>query len=185
MLLGTAIWAMKHWASHRGFIGLDFQRVDKMEQLTVFIAAASLVAAMMALWWLASSKSLSTQAAPHLHRIAIITGALTIVVLPLFTGLALRDPQAMDVTSLGTYALLLSLPWGVAFILSGYLIRPAALGALVTTASSIGFWTYVMLVEEPDLVGAGLGFVLLVGVWLIALQWRGDKTATARTPMHE
>ncbi len=51
----------------------------------------------------------------------------------------------MDVTSLGTYALLLSLPWGVAFIVSGYLTRPAALGALATAASSIAIMDFARL----------------------------------------
>ncbi len=57
MLLGTALWAMKHWASYRGTDGLSYQRTNDMEQLTVFIAAASLVAVAIALWWLAASKS--------------------------------------------------------------------------------------------------------------------------------
>ncbi len=184
MLLGTALWAMKHWASYRGVVGLDFQRVNEMERLTVFIAAASFIAAVIALWWLARANALSTHTPPNLRGLSVTVGTITIIALPLFVDLVIDEPGSLEVTMLGTFALLLSLPWGLSFILSGYMVRPAALGALAAAATSYGLWTLLILAEELDLVGAVLSLVFLLGVWLIALQARGGSPLPPE-PEHE
>jgi hypothetical protein len=176
LVFGTAVWAMKSWASYRGVIGLDFQRVDKMEQLTVFVVAASLVAASLALSWLALSGGISTNAGTKLRNASVVAGVITILVVPPMIGIGSGDEAMMDVTSLGAFALRFSLPWGMAFILAAFLVRPAALGALTTAAAGMAWWG-VALLSYPDLVLAAIfGLVLLTCGWLIALHWRSRAT---------
>jgi hypothetical protein len=176
LVFGTAVWAMKSWASYRGVIGLDFQRVDKMEQLTVFVSAASLVAAALALSWLALSGGISTNAGTKVRNASILAGVITILVVPPMIGIGSGDDALMDVTSLGTFALLFSLPWGLAFILAAFLVRPAALGALTTAAATMAWWAVSALLYPELVIGAIFGLVLLTCGWLIALHWRSRAT---------
>jgi len=173
LVFGTAVWAVKHWVPFGGMTGLARKRAEDMADLSLILAFVALVAGLSAAGWLARSGAITTGAAPNVRSASIAAGIGTIIALPLMIGFGTGDEELTDVTSLGTFALLYSLPYGLAFIVAAFLRRPAALGALATAAASIAYLTVVLLLESVyPIVTVGFGLLLLTNVWLIAMTWR-------------
>lgn len=175
LVFGTAVWAVKHWAPFGGMTNIATKRTDAMADLSLMLAVAALVAGLLVAGWLTRSGAMTTGTAPNTRTASIVAGTITIIAVPLMIGIGSGDDELMDMTSLGTFALLYSLPWGLAFILAPFLMRPAALGALTTAAVSIAYITVAVLADlEYAVVAAGFGVVLLTSAWLITLTWRNS-----------
>ena len=173
LMFGTSVWAVKHWTPFGGITNIAPRRTDAMADLSLMLVVAALVAGLLAAGWLYRSGALTTGTAKNVRTASIVAGTITIIALPLMIGIGSGNDELMDVTSLGTFALLYSLPWGFAFFLASFLMRPAALGALTTAAMSITYITVVVLAEfEYAVVAASFGLLAMTSAWLITLTWR-------------
>jgi len=134
-LAGTGVVAFKHWRPYVGMSGHG-DHLTELKVLAVVMACAGLGASLAFLWWLVAARCLPV-AVPGVARVTCAVAGLVVVVgLPV--GIAAGRSELMDLTSLGAFALIYSLPWGLAVMLSGWLARPAASGALVAVLVSIG-----------------------------------------------
>lgn len=176
LVFGTAVWAIKHWVPHGGIAGLDPMRAEEMTDLAVMVAVAALAAAILAFWWLARSGVITRSATKKVRNASVVAGVITIVAVPPMIGIGSGNAESLDVTSLGTFALLFTLPWGLSFIIGAYLLRPAALGALSTATASMTWWIVAALIHSELVLAAGFGLVLLTSGWLITLHWRSTTT---------
>ncbi len=134
-LAGTGVVAFKHWRPYVGMSGHG-DRLTELKVLAVVLACAGLAASLAFFLWLVAARSLPV-AVPGVARVTCAVAGLVVVVgLPV--GIAAGRPELMDLTSLGAFALIYSLPWGLAAMLSGWLARPAATGALAAVLVSMG-----------------------------------------------
>jgi hypothetical protein len=135
-LLGAGIVAHRRWRPVGGFGAGPWANQRAIEIIAVLGALAAAVAVLTFLRVLAASRrALPTPSdISTAGRVSVVIGALVAVSLPLL--LTIGDPDAHDITSLGAFALLWSLPWGGALALTAWLPRAAAVATGLTVAVS-------------------------------------------------
>lgn len=177
LLLGSAIVAVKHWRPYGG-MAIGYERTNEMRTLSVIAGTAALVAAVAALAWLHRSGALSA-AVPRLARVLALIGAVVMVIMiPPLVGMG--SNETMDATSLGAFALIYALPWGVSLALTAFLNRQATMGVLaVIIASAV---CTIALPAMPDLVfgtavPAGV-FGLAIGSLALVMRFRDAEASS-------
>lgn len=126
-LVGTGVVAVKHWRPFSGMTGFGYANLGTVRMLAGILTISAVVAVIALLVVLRRGDGHTSVAATRRRVIAAATGAVIAVGVPVALGAG--DGQTWDVTSLGAYALLYSIPWGLGFALSGWLERPAGWAA--------------------------------------------------------
>lgn len=171
-MAGSGIVAYKHWHPAAGISGCGaWTNMRLIETVALGAAIAAALAAVTCIRLLRTTGWLvRDQAAATTYRVraaSVAVGVLIAVALPLL--MALGDPSAQDITSLGAYALIWSLPWGGVLALTAWLHRPAAvaaaLGVAVTSVTAYPSYELVRVEQHwvPVLTGLASG-LLLAGV---------------------
>ena len=130
MLVGTAVVAYRHWEPAAGMGGCGvWNNQPTLKTLAVLTVLADVAAAALALRSLlggARTGPTRVSRGRDVNRtVALLVGVVVAVSLPLSVGSG--NPETQDLTSYGAYALLWSLPWGAALLLSGWLPTRQAL----------------------------------------------------------
>ena len=133
-LSGTGVVAVKHWQPYTGMQGSG-AHLPQLRLLAAAMACAGLASAGAVVWLLVAEHALPSGVGRWARTASVVAGLAIAVVVPL--GMGAGDPQTMDFTSLGAYALIYGLPWGGAVLLSAWLTRAAALAALGAVLASI------------------------------------------------
>jgi hypothetical protein len=133
-LVGTGIVAFKHWRPAAGMTGIGQANLGVVRTLAAVLTVAAAAALAACLATLRHIKAVPTPTSAASRIFTAICGILIAAVVPLILGAG--NPETADVTSLGAYALLYSLPWGTAVAVSGWLPRAAAVAAASTVAVS-------------------------------------------------
>ena len=170
MLAGVSVVAYKRWHPAGGMSGCGLPRNHyALQSMSILAAAAGALAFLACLGVL---RRLGMGARREVLPLGV--GALVAVLLPIV--LAVGGPDTRDVTSLGAFALLWSLPWGLSLALSAWLVRPAAvtIGATVAVTSVTGYPHYELVLFNSHLavVIAGLG----AGIVVAAASWTRPST---------
>ena len=131
---GMGVVAIKHWEPAFG-MGGGYGSLDQLEQRAWIVAAIGTVAGLAALL---AMRRVYTRAEPRRVRMTCgISGALFVFLLPVAVGAG--SAENLDATSLGAFALMYGLPWGIALIIAGWLRRSTALWAIGAVTMSAGF----------------------------------------------
>jgi hypothetical protein len=147
LLLGSAIVAVKHWRPYGG-MGIGYERTSEMQTLSAIAGTAALIAAVSALAWLHRSGALPAATTRLSRVVAVIGGGVMIVVIAPLVGIG--SSETMDATSLGAFALIYALPWGVGLAFTAFLNGQATMGVFaVIIASTV---CTIALPPMPDLV---------------------------------
>lgn len=133
---GLGAWAHRHWEPAFGMGGGYAGDPPRLEQLALLVAAGGAVAAVAAVAQLvvASEWPRSTPWAARAPR--VVVGLVVLGGVP--AGLAALDAGLADRTSLGAFALVHGVPWGLACVAVGWAARAAALGVLAAAAAGAG-----------------------------------------------
>jgi hypothetical protein len=132
-LAGMGLVAFKHWKTHAGY-GANVGNVTEQRALAALMALTCAAALIVVAWRLVTWGDIPARVAV-VPRWAAAAGGLSLVLwLPGSIGGSLPDNH--DATSLVAYALIYSLPWGVAVALSGWTARPTALTGLLAVSAS-------------------------------------------------
>jgi hypothetical protein len=131
-LMTTGIVAAKHWRPLSGMSGYGAANLSTLILLAWVLIVAAGVATVACLAAVRAS-GVRQDGAPYRYRwIGLAAGVILAVGLPPILGSG--DAHAMGLRSLTAYALLYSLPWGVAIAASGWLNRIGAMTAFTTVA---------------------------------------------------
>jgi hypothetical protein len=147
LLFGSAIVAVKHWRPYGG-MAIGYVRTHEMEVLSGIAGAAALIAAVASLIALSRSRAFPVAVSRVGRTFALVGGAVMIVVIPPLVGMG--SSEDMDARSLGAFALIYGLPWGVALALTGFMNPLAAVAIHFTVAASAALT--IVLHPMPDLV---------------------------------
>jgi hypothetical protein len=166
-LMTTGIVAAKHWRPLSGMAGYGDANLSTVVLLAWVLTVAAGVATVACLAAVRAS-GVRRDGVPYRYRwIGLVAGVILAVGLPPILGSG--DAYAMGLRHLTAYALLYSLPWGVAIAASGWLNRVGATTALTTVAvcaaAAVGSH-YVLWVEHPArgfLPTVALAVILAVG----------------------
>jgi hypothetical protein len=174
---GAGIVAVRHWHPAAGMSGPG---VWANQPMLVGMAGAGALAAGIALLVLlrvlvlvASPRAVPTPSnLTTVGRFSVVIGALAFVSLPLL--LSIGDPDAHDLTSLGAFALLWSLPWGGALALTALLPRAAAIatGLTVAVSAASAYPNYELVSFRHHWVAVLTG--LVSGLLVAGLRWTTD-----------
>lgn len=164
-LVTTGLFAFRRWVSVAGSTGIGLGNRSTVRGLALVLAAAGLVAltGCVAAWAAATVR-------PRLAAYDAVPALLVAVVLAagLPWVLGAGRAETTDATSLVGYALLHSVPWGAAVLVSGWLRRPVALACLATT---VGSALVCLLTRTPfDRVAhpvLGFGLAALAGAYVL------------------
>jgi len=162
-LLGTGVVALKHWRPASGMAGIGQANLDVVLTLARVLIIAGVVALVACLLAMRLSGAFTGGASPGARVITVAVGFVVAAGVPPVLGAGNADTT--DLTSLGAYALLYSLPWGVAIGSSGWLDRVGALavaGAVAGSAVACLASHTMMWVSNP--VAGFLPVVVLAGV---------------------
>jgi hypothetical protein len=128
-LTTTGIVGYRHWSALCGPGACYLNEVDVERPLAALLALAMGVATVACLRILVRHEAFGRRGASWKMRIASVAmGCAIALALPVL--LAAPPYPNFDQTSLGSYALLYSLPWGGTIAVSPWLRRPAAVGGL-------------------------------------------------------
>lgn len=132
-LAGTGMVAAKHWRTTFGYHG-GSGHLPLLEILAVLMAVLTAGACVVALRRLVAWGSIPAR--PHMTArwTAIIGGAVLVLGLP--SAIGSGSPDNQDPPSLLAYALIYSLPWGAAVVVTAWMSRSAALATLTAVAAS-------------------------------------------------
>jgi hypothetical protein len=179
-LATTGVVGFRHWSAFCGPGNCDLSRVDVERPLSVLLAIAMFGAAILCLSLLLRMRSFTTDASVGLRVVAVTIGIVVAVGLPLFLGKG--HPSTTDLTSLGGYALLYSLPWSVTIAATAWLRfipAVAATGAAVVSSLTTAlFDQHIAFIRHPAwfwLAALVSGCILLVRL----LETRRDSSSQA------
>jgi hypothetical protein len=181
-LAGAGIVAQHHWRGAAGPACGYWTNQQLIKTTAIIAAVAATIAALACLQVVWATRRASPAPARSLgtpvHLASMVVGVLVAVALPFL--LAVGDSAAQDRTSLGAFALLWSLPWGGALVLSAFLARPVAvavaLSVAVSAASAYPDYALVQVEHHGIALLVGLVSGLLV-VTLRTLTTEGDRSA--------
>ena len=126
-LAGAAVVARQRWLPKGGMIGCGVWTNMTLLETIAVIGAVAAAAAFLACLALLASHGFALRSGS-----AAFLGLLVAIALPVL--LSRGNAELQDATSIGAFALLWSLPWGVTLALSGALHRTAALAAAAAVA---------------------------------------------------
>lgn len=131
---GLGAVAVKHWQPAFG-MGGGYGNVHDLVHRAWVIVGLSIAAGLVALLILAVGRAFTSDVPVGVRWACNVAGVLTMAVMPLLVGVG--SSQNRDATSLGAYALIFALPWGIGLLLAGWLRRSASLwliGAVFVSA---------------------------------------------------
>jgi len=174
---GIGAVAFKHWKPYMGMAG-TFEHLAVLRALAALLALVAAVSAAVCVRALVTGGAFPVRAPSRLVEwSAVVVGLALLLGVPVLVGAG--DPQTLDVSSLGAYALLYAVPWGMSVAASGWLTQRAAVAVLVTVlASTVLVATTKPMVDivfdsttTPVIIAAGSVLVaLLVRVLAARLQ---------------
>ena len=141
-MAGSALYAVKRWVPIGGFGG-GIKNLGTLRALAAAMALTAIFAGTSCVIVLVKEGALR----PSTARSSLVVagcGLVVVVALPLVLGAG--GNATMDLTSIGAYALLFSIPWGVGIVGAAWLPRPPAVAVLVTVAASA-----CLLIASPAL----------------------------------
>jgi len=141
-LAGMGLVANKHWGPWTG-MGMSADNLDQLHRMALAMAVSAAVAVVVCLGSLVQLHGFDAPSPVVARRTSLAVGAAVVVLVPLVVGAG--SPETLDLTSLGAFALMWALPWGIALILCGWLVRPGVLGAVV----GVGVSALAALVTAP------------------------------------
>jgi hypothetical protein len=122
--------AFKQWYSFFGPTGYDSLHHDELEFLALVLAGLCLAATVVCIGYLAQRHAFISGATQGLLRAGLVVmGVVIIIGLPI--ALSIND-NSTELETLAAFALLYSLPWGIAVMVGGWLTKTAAIGAYLT-----------------------------------------------------
>jgi len=130
-LVGTGIVAYRHWKPAFGMgggYGHGYESLETLKAMAILVAVSALLAGVAAAVQLVSVSALPAHLPATLRWASVLAGLAVIAGLPLAIGAGGYGEG--DLTSVGAAGLIYAGPWGAACIVSGWLARPAAIGAL-------------------------------------------------------
>lgn len=132
-LIGAGIYAIKRWRVQvlRPLLTVN---TGLVRGLAVAMAAAMLASSVTCLVVLIRSDGFPARTTRAMRTTAAAVGLITILGLPWAVGFGGTDTT--DLTSIGAYALLYSVPWGVGLVGVGWLDRSPAMAILVAIVVS-------------------------------------------------
>lgn len=166
-LAGSAVYAFKRWEPIGGFGG----GVANIVLVRVFAAAMAVT------MLIAGSACLAALVREGAFRIRLLR-SIRIFVVAVGVGLVLGLPwvlgvggsETTDLTSIGAYALLYSLPWGVAVVGTAWMGKTQATAVLATVALSAGLLLLPARLNVVDIRNAIAGsLVVLIAAGLVGL----------------
>ncbi len=170
-LTGLGVVAVKHWEPLTGMAG-GGEGLVFLRSLAALLAAAGLTATSICLRELVRSGVVDVTGWTWAEGVVALIGVVVAVSLPWV--IAGGDPQLTDFTSLGAFALLYSLPWGLGLVLASRLAPVAAVACCGAVAASVVLQLVAVpmagLVLETD-HGAFVG-ALLVALLGAGLSWQ-------------
>jgi hypothetical protein len=126
--------AFKQWYSFFGPTGFDSTHHEVLERLALVMAGLCLFAAVACVGYLAQRHAFRDDATSGPVRAGVVvTGVAVMIGLPIV--LSIGD-NSTELGTFAAFALLYSLPWGIAIVVSGWLIRSTAMGVYATVLVS-------------------------------------------------
>jgi hypothetical protein len=180
-LAGAGVVAARHWHPAAGISGPGLWTNQPMLVGLAFAGALAAAVAGLAMLGLlaANRRDLPTFSAVSIAgRASIVIGVLVAILLPI--ALSIGDRDAHDLTSLGAFALLWSLPWGGALALTAWLPRAAAVatGLTVAVSAASAYPNYELVRVEHHWVAVLTA--VACGLLVAGLRWAPDTLAGRR-----
>ena len=179
-IAGTGAVAFRRWFIWARRSGAPVYRLHKVQALAALLAILGLIAALLCLRDLVKrSWRRVGDEEDDAHRgkgVAIAAAAVIGLTLPYFMGHGRAG--AMTVTALGAHFIMYALPWAIAFGLSGWLNKPAALAiATAVPVSAIPLvYEFLMVWAFHPTTGFGMAGLAGAAVFLSRLSvgeaWR-------------
>jgi hypothetical protein len=127
--------AVKHWGPSFG-MGGGYGDPHQLERQAWLLAFLGTISGLAALGMLAIDRQYVLRSRVWTQVLCVGTGVLFVVLVPFAVGAGSAENR--DATSLGAYALMYGLPWGITLVLAGFLKRPTdlwAIGAVIVSAT--------------------------------------------------
>ena len=141
-LAGTGLVAVKHWRPYMGMAG-TYEHLAVLQLLAGLLALAGFVAVVVCLAVLVGARAFPVPARPLVLWPSVVAGGVFLVAVPVLVGRG--DPETTDVSSLGAFALLYGVPWGLSVAATAWMVRHTAVAVLAAVLGS----TLVVAVTKP------------------------------------
>lgn len=174
-LTGTGVVAVKHWRPAMG-MGGTYDHLAALQAAAALLALVGLVCVGVCVALLVRGQAVAVQPSSIVLWSSLVVGALLLVSVPLLVGRT--DPETMDLSSLGAFALMYGLPWGVAVIASAWLPRSTALAVLVAVLGSTVLVAATTPMADIVFTSVGTAFVpatVAVGALLAVRALSGQR----------
>ena len=132
-LAGTGLVAVKHWRPYMGMAG-TYEHLAVLQLLAGLLALAAFVAVVVCLAVLVGAGAFPCLLGPWSCGRRSSWVASSWRRFPCWWGAA--DPETMDVSSLGAFALLYGVPWGLSVAASAWMVRRTAVAVLAAVLGS-------------------------------------------------
>ncbi|MBO4206904.1 hypothetical protein [Micromonospora echinofusca] len=133
-LATTGVYAVKHWRPFSGSAGYGHANLVEVVGYAKLVTGTGAVLLLLCLAGAWHFGAFSRAPGSGDRMLALGLGTFVAVTLP--TALGVGDGEKMDLTSLGAFALVYALPWGLGLAVTGWLHRAAALAAAGTVLGS-------------------------------------------------
>ena len=132
-LAGTGLVAVKHWRPYMGMAG-TYEHLAVLQLLAGLLALAAFVAVVVCLAVLVGAGAFPVPARPLVVWSSVVVGGVLLATVPVLVGRG--DPETMDVSSLGAFALVYGVPWGLSVAASAWMVQRTAVAVLAAVLGS-------------------------------------------------
>ena len=186
-LAGTGLVAVKHWRPYMGMAG-TYEHLAVLQLLAGLLALAAFVAVVVCLAVLVGARAFPVPARPLVVWSSVVVGGVLLATVPVLVGRG--DPETMDVSSLGAFALVYGVPWGLSVAASAWMVQrtavavlAAVLGSTLLAAATKPMVDIVFTSPTSAFVSASAAVVVVLAVrGLLGSERRGRRCCVRSRP---